>query len=218
MVMYSEKKRLNDILIRELDPDFCRETVTIGQGKKYPVGTVVGRRLFSVPEVATAEDGIVGFGNMSDISIGSLAMYGPYTMTCVEAKADGGRFIVTTPEGVRLPDALVGTPFVSPHINFTINDGDPDFVAGDSYTVEIAPGDGKAFQIDFAATDGTQIPYGFTCGDYNATDFDTRGVVVKKDALIFGEELIWPDGITADQKANAMANLSVRGFISKVGA
>ncbi|MBI9112258.1 head decoration protein [Maridesulfovibrio ferrireducens] len=215
--MYKQKKAIHDIVIRENDRDFGRENVTIGQSKKHPVGTVMGRKLFSVPEAATPGAGNVGLGNMSDISINMLAMYGPYTMTCVEAEAAGGRFIVTTPEGVRLPDALVGTPFVSPHINFTISDSDPDFVVGDSFTVEIGPGDGKAFQLDPAATDGTQIPYGFTADEYDATNNDFPGVVIKERALIRASNLVWPEGFTPDQIENALTIFASRSILNKEG-
>ncbi|HAS90301.1 MAG TPA: head decoration protein [Desulfovibrio sp.] len=217
MVMMSEGNRLNDVVHRELDRDFCRENVTFGKDKKLLVGSVIGRRLFSVPDLGDTGAGNTGFGTVSDISIGHMALYGKYTLSCVEESAGSGRFIVTTPEGVRLPDATVGEAFVSPHINFTINDGDPDFVVGDSFTIEVAPGDGLTYQIDFTATDGRQIAYGFPIRDYDATEFNVNGVVIKKDAIIDFSALIWPEGTTAEQKEMAMGVLTSRGFVNKVG-
>ncbi|MFW5497776.1 MULTISPECIES: head decoration protein [unclassified Maridesulfovibrio] len=217
MVMMSEGNRLNDVLHRELDRDFCRENVTFGKDKKLLVGTVVGRRLFSVPDSGTAAAGNTGLGSVDNVSIGHMALYGTYTLSCVEISADGGKFHVTTPEGVRLHDAQVGEAFVSPHINFTINDGDPDFVVGDIFTIEVSPGDGLAYQIDFSATDGRQIAYGFPIADYDATEFNVNGVVIKKDAKIDGSALIWPADATDEQKKMAMGVLASRGFINKVG-
>lgn len=216
--MIHQKNRLHNILIRENDPDFCRENIIMGKSKKHPVGTVIGRRLFSVPETGTGGSGNTGFGIMDNISIDMLAMYGLYTATCIKAEAGGGVFMVTTPEGVRLPDAVVGIPFVSPHINFTINDGDPDFVVGDSIVVEVTPGDGKAFQLNFNATDGTQIPYGFTIENYDATDSDARGVVIKEKALIRASGLVWPENITEEQKGAALAALASRSILDREGA
>lgn len=216
--MFHEKNRITDLVIREQDPAFGRDDVTLVQGTNYLMGQVIGRRLFSVPDTGTASAGNTGFGTVDDVSIGHLAMYGLYTISCVEAEAGSGKFIVTTPEGVRLPDAVVGTPFVSPHINFTINDGDPDFVIGDSFTVEIGPGEGKATPINFAATDGTQIAYGFTIDDYDATEGDIPGVVIKEKTLIKASGLVWPEGITAEQKADALAVLASRSILDREGA
>ena len=215
--MFHEKNRITDLVIREQDPAFGRADVTLLQGT-YLMGQVIGRRMFSVPETGTASAGNTGFGTVTGVSIGHLALYGKYTISCVETSAGGGRFIVTTPEGVRLPDAIVGEAFVSPHINFTINDGDPDFVKGDSFTIEVAPGDGKASIIDPAATDGRQIAYGFTIDDYDATADEIPGVVIKDKALIKASGLVWPEGITAEQKADALAVLASRSILDREGA
>ncbi len=215
--MFHEKNKITDLVIREQDPAFGRADVTLMQGTLYPMGQVIGRRLFSVPDTGTASVGNTGFGTVTDVSIGHLAIYGTYTLSCVEASAGGGRFIITTPEGVRLPDAIVGEAFVSPHINFTINDGDPDFVVDDSFTIDVAPGDGKASIIDFTATDGRQIAYGFTIYDYDATDGEIPAVVIKEKALIKASGLVWPEGITAEQKASALAVLASRSILDREG-
>jgi len=47
---------------------------------------------------------------------------------------------VTSPSGKLLPNAVVGTPYRSNHINFTLNDGSTDFIVGDTFTVTVGTG------------------------------------------------------------------------------
>jgi len=70
----------------------------------------------------------------------------------------------------------------------------------------------KYKKLDPAASDGTEIARAILVEDVNATDSD-----VKAQAFFVGKyrlsDLIWPDGITDEQKNAAILQLQDRGII-----
>lgn len=51
---------------------------------------------------------------------------------------------------------------------------------------------GKLVKIDYAASDGSEYPYGFLIADYDASLADLEGVAIVRDALIDPGYLAWP--------------------------
>ena len=127
------------------------------------------------------------------------------------AAANGGTFAVTDPEGYRLADLEVGVAYQSPQINCTISDGDADFVVGDQRKITVAKGNGKLVALDPAAVDGSQLADCIAAMDREAPDGEDVPInYIGFGALVDEAELVWPDGITADQKAAAVERLAAR--------
>lgn len=214
MTILTEKYRLPDIVRRELR-DFSREQAVF-TGGLVPLCGVVGKVTKGSP-VAAADAGNTGNGAISDLVLGTRAEVGVYRLICAEAVAGAGIFHVITPSGLRLADAVVGTAYASPHLSFTLADGAADFVAGDEITITVPAGSGKYKLLDPAAVDGTQVAAGLAIDTYDARLSDVRGVVINGHAVVIGELLSWPAGITTDQKNKALAELAALGIKSSVG-
>lgn len=206
---------ISSILAREDDLGLSRSTVTVrggvGAERKLKLGTVLGKTLFAAPVIA-AEAGNTGDGALGTLTLGDACKQGVYTVTCIAAAADGGRFQVVDPDGYRMADAEVGVAFAGPQLGFTIADGAADFVVGDAFTVTIAAGDGKVVALDPDATDGTQLAYGVLAAAVTAPDgVDVPGDAITSDAVLVEPGLIWPDGYTEDQKTAAKVRMAHDG-------
>lgn len=215
MSILVEKNRLPDIVLRELAPAFCREAVTF-TGSAIPLCAVVGTITKGVP-VAAVVEGNTGTGTVTGLALGPLAEVGVYTVECTQAIAGSGVFHVTTPSGLRLEDAVVGAAYDSPHFAMILGDGTPDFAVGDAFTITVQPGSGKCKILDPAAVDGSQVAAGFSIDAYAAATADVRGVIINAHAVVIGELLSWPTGITAAQKSKALAELAALGIKNSSG-
>jgi hypothetical protein len=85
--------------------------------------------------------------------------------------------------------------------------------------VVIADASQKYKQLDLAATDGADIAVAVLLQDADAADADVEdALLLKRHATVALNKLIWPDGITDAQKANALAQLEAAGIIAQQGA
>ena len=153
-----------------------------------------------------------GDGTIGSVSLGGEAQHGDYKLVCTAAATDGGTFKVVAPDGSRLDDASVGVAYSSKHINFTISDGSTDFAEADSFTVPVDLGSMEYKQLDLAGVDGTQKPRAILIADIDATSAAVT-VYVYLVGTYRASDLIWPDGITADQKNEAILSLQDQGII-----
>ena len=72
----------------------------------------------------------------------------------------------------------------------------------------------KLKAIDPSATDGTEIAVGVLGNDIDATLIDREdAILIARHAIVARSVLVWPTGITAAQKAAAVAQLEVRGIL-----
>lgn len=120
-----------------------RENITVLSGQNLKAGAVIGRVNKGVGRMTVPTVVGTGNGTVSLVYGGPETLVGNYVVTCVTAAANGGTFSVVNPASKALPNAVVGTPYRSREINFTINDGATDFLVGDSFTFVVdttAPG------------------------------------------------------------------------------
>jgi hypothetical protein len=218
MTNQAEGNYLRDILRWEQDEAgrLSREVVVVLSGQNLAMGAVVGKVTKSTPATGTAGTN-TGGGTCTAVTAGAKARIGTYTLTALSATA----FAVKDPDGVALPDAVVGTPYVNDGLNFTINDGSPDFIAGDTFTIAVAAGTGKVRAINFSAVDGTQDAYGFLIAACDASLADTAAVAIVRDAVIVSDNLVWPvtsPVVTDAQKAAALAQLADKSIVARVEA
>ena len=222
MNAYSESTYLGDVLKCEAPNLYSRDTVTVlagsGAERALKVGAVIARRTRSTVTV-TAGDGNTGDGEATpaDPPLEALAEAGIYRLACITAGA-AGTFQVLSPRGYVLPDLTVGTAYEGGHLNLTVSDGATDFVAGDTFTIEVA-GDGKAVGLDPTAVDGTAAAIGIVAFDVTAPDgTDTEVTAILRDAVLADRAIVWPDGINEAAKAAAIADLQARGILVRKAA
>jgi hypothetical protein len=78
--------------------------------------------------------------------------------------------------------------------------------------------DGKIYALAPAATDGTQIVAGVLIEPVDATLTDKAGLIVARHAVVADKAVVWPAGITAPQKATAIAQLESIGILVRASA
>lgn len=141
-----------------------------------------------------------------------------FTITVgVNASGAGGTWNVLTPDGIPLLPAAVGAAYTSSHLNFTLTDGATNFVEGDSFTITVS-GDGYVTALDHTSVDGTQEAIGVLFADVTApVGSEATGVAIVRNAICIEDGLVWPVGISAGQKTNALAQLEAKGIITRKG-
>ena len=136
----------------------------------------------------TAGGGDTGNGAPGALTLAAEVVEGTYTLTCIEAIVNAGRFEVADPNGNRLEDLNIAVAYSNTHFAITIADGAADFIVGDSFTFVVTIEHGGLFTL--ADPDGVNVRediilpggaggtvavvsggIGFTITD-GATDFD----------------------------------------------
>jgi hypothetical protein len=214
--------RLGDWLKWEVDNQYSRDVVTIlagsGSERALTTGMVLGR-VTKGAAVGAAVAGITGNGTITAApAVGQAAKPGVYRVVCIEPATNGGKFSVEDPNGILVGIATVGVEFAT-QLTFTIADGAADFAAGDAFTITVAAGSGKVKQIDFSATDGSDVACGLSTEPTTAPDgSDRSAVAVVRNAIVSTNGIVWPAGATTDQKNAAIAQLKVLGVLVREGA
>jgi hypothetical protein len=204
---------LQDVLKWEMPDNFSREKVTVLSGQSLELGEVIGKiTIGTVPATGTADAGNTGSGTCTSVTGGTKTKVGIYTLTCVHAVSGGGVFTVEDPDGYALPDAIVGTAYTHDQINFTLNDGSPDFGAGDKFTITVPAGSGYVAELDGDAVNGRANAYGVLIAAVDATDGNTDGVAIVRNARIVADNLAWVDESPLSDTA-WLAQLAAKGII-----
>jgi len=128
-------------------------------------GAVLGQQTVS-PVQTLANPGNTGNGTVDSVTVGSAVKTGGYALLATSATV----FSVTSPEGVALGNATVGTAFVQAEINLTITAGAKAFAVGDGFTVNVFDAVGTYVECVKTATDGSQVPVAILVDDTDATD------------------------------------------------
>jgi len=78
---------------------------------------------------------------------------------------------------------------------------------------------GKVKRFDPNATDGADLPAGILLGACNATLIERDdALLLARHAVVATHAVVWPSGITAEQKAAATAGLEARGILIRQSA
>jgi hypothetical protein len=75
------------------------------------------------------------------------------------------------------------------------------------------PGPIKYRQLNPAASDGSQIARAVLYDKVDTTAGEAQQVVLHSDCEVKKAELVWPEGITDNQRADAIEELAARGII-----
>lgn len=201
---------LGDVLKWEDNPAYSREIAVLAAGKKYALGTVLGRK--SGSGAVTVGAAVADAGNTGN---GTLTLAG--TPSGASVKEGNYRIIfsaptkanVENPDGVNVGVATVGSAF-NKDIAFTIAAGGTAFAAGDALTVpvSVAANDGTYDEWDPAAGDGTGSVAGVLIFDVDATAGVVESVAVVREAMVSRDALVFKSGTSAAAKSDAYAGLA----------
>lgn len=167
-------------------------------------GAVLGQQTGTISQAAPTN---TGNGTLGSITKGAAVRPGVYTLRATSATV----FSVAGPDGAAMPNATVGTPYVSAGVNFTLTAGGTAFVAGDAFDIIVPSGN---FVSSVAtASDGSEIPTAILIDDADAS-----GGAVAIGVYLMGEfnqNAILPD---ASWGANAAAWTPIlAGVLRNVG-
>lgn len=184
-----------------------------------PLGMITAAGAISAAQAAVAGNTGNGTLTLANPAFAAGALLGVYTVTCTTGGADGtSKFRVEDPLGVVVGTATGGAAF-SKAVKFTIAGGGTAFVVGDSFTVTLTQAaganDGKVKAWDPTATDGSQVLWGFAANDVTAADGidNTGGFAIRREAILRDGGIIWPAGLSAANKAAAVAAADLRGIV-----
>lgn len=213
MTTITERLHAGGFIISKAMGNRSLDNATLLSGQNLKAGTVVG--LITLAGASETHAGATGNGVLTLDATNPVrqgAKVGVYKATLITAAANGGTFRVEDPDGVVLGDVAVAATF-DDDIKFVIADGATDFIVGDIFLITVAAGSGKATVFTPAAQNGSQAAGGILLADTDASAADVACALVVRDAEVNGLELTWPGGISAGDKAAAIAKLAVAGLI-----
>lgn len=144
---------------------FRDELVTFAGAATLAAGTLLGRLADVLAVAASAVSG-GGNGTVSAATVvaGAVPLVGVYTLTCLLAVTNGGKWKLTDPNGAIIADDLeqtvgagAATVFNVGGLQFTITDGSSDFVAGATATLTVSA-NGKMVPYSPTGAGGAQFP------------------------------------------------------------
>jgi len=190
-------ERVHDKLIAGNSQWLVTKNGTVLSGETVVRGEVMGRILRLIGAM-TADVGNTGDGVPGTPTLGKNAVLGTYTITCVEAATDAGRFEVTDPNGNRLLDLVVAVAYVSGHFNVTLADGSADFIVGDFFTIAVTVGSLKLKPLQSASVDGSAEVHSVMAQDVDASLGDVVGSAYhtgefNANALVFDGSDVFAD-------------------------
>lgn len=216
-VITSTYKRAGCYLGESAALNLINEEIVIltGSGVVLP-GTVLGLidEGGAVTVTPTAKAGNTGNGSIGTVTADTGAEQGAYKVLIIEPATNGGTFRVERPDGTEDGTGTIGVAY-NGTINFTLADGATDFVAGDGFTVNVSYATtGKYAPHDPAGTDGREVAAAILYDKVDATSADKPAVAtVRGPATISQPFLTFKTGISADDKAAAVASLKSKGMI-----
>lgn len=217
-VLTDSGKRKGGYIIGELESatgTYARETGLLATGVIGQSGMVCGLIAAGSAVSAAKSGGNTGNGALTVDATTPLisgAKAGVYTVRCIAAAANGGTFRVENPVGDVLGDVAVGATFAD-DIKFAIADGATDFIVGDGFDITVSVTGSTYTPLDTTAGNGAEKAAAILFSNVDASDGAARAVFTVRATEVNDAELIWPDGLSAGNKAAAIAALKEKGII-----
>lgn len=130
--------RAGEHLVKDFDPSFNREAVTVLSGQNLVAGAVLGRITKTLAAAPIPAIVGTGTGAMTTLTFGPDVQPGSYVVTLLATSATAA-FSVAAPDGTALPNGAVGTAYTSSHVNFLVSSAGT-MTIGDSYTIVVTAG------------------------------------------------------------------------------
>jgi hypothetical protein len=148
----------------------------------------------------TATAGNTGNATLASLTLGGAVQAGDYVVKMTAATT----FSVTRPDGAVLGTGTLGTAFSSPEIGFTGTAGTTACVAGDSFTIQVNPGD-----IGTQSWTGTGVPSGIL---FNRTVIPANSsgpvTLIARAAEVNFSELQWDAAVLASASVVTLQSLA----------
>lgn len=191
------------------------EIVVLSGAGALKAGTVLGQLTEGGTQTvaaAVAFGGNTGTGTVGSLTADAGAPAGTYKIVIIEPATDAGKFEVERPDGVIDGTGTVAVAY-NGAINFTLSDA-TDFVAGDGFSVAVSYASTTKYALhDAAGTDGREVAAAILYNPVDATSGDVKAVAtVRGPATIFLPYLTFKSGISAGNKAAAIAALRAKGM------
>jgi len=217
MTTKTEALQAGGFVISEANGNRSREGGTLISGQNLGAATVLGKIIAGAATSAAKGGGNTGGGTCTmDATTPTLrgAQVGVYTARVVALVANGGLFEVKDPYGKIVGMGKVGTAFAN-QIKFVLADVGTDFALDDGFdiTVPAAAAAGKYTQLAPAALDGSAEYAGVQFAPVDATGADKPVTVIARAAELNVNEIVWPAGISAANKAIAVSQMVAVGVI-----
>lgn len=220
MTTFTEGRTPGEAIVSEASGNRSRDVAVVTGLLK--AGAVLGQRRLASATSAAKAGGNTGNGTFvldATTPVLAAAIAGIYRLRCIEAVANGGIFRLEDPNGIVLGDVTIpagagNSVTVNEHIKGALTDAGTDFVVGDGFDITVAAGDGKYVELAPAAIDGSQVAAAVLWAGKNVSGDEAAAIIVR-DAEIATSHLVWPTGITDNQKAAALAQLKLAGLIAR---
>jgi hypothetical protein len=184
MTILTSNPRIAEFVLTEAKGQRSRENIVVTQsGAEVLSGTLLAQAGDAGAGSTAATAGNTGNPTFGAITVGALAVAGAYNLTFTAAT----KFDVEDPDGVKIGSGTTGVAFSKSGVGFTLTAGGTPAVAGDSFTITIAAGNGKyvPYTANGAAGAATAVLYNYlpaATGDVGAVGFN-RDCEVLRGAL-----------------------------------
>lgn len=218
MTVLTEGRHAAEFLLSEANGMRSRANIAIPSGTAaFVAGEVLGKITLDGTDITVTPDaGNTGNGVLTaaDPATEQGAKAGTYRIVCIEPGTDVGQFAIFDPDGIQIGVATVAVAYDGV-IKFTIADGSTDFIAGDAISFIVAAGSGNYVPLDLDAGDGSDVAAAIPLYGADATSAAAAVSAIVREAEVNLNLLTWPSGITADQKAAALASLAAAGVLAR---
>jgi len=220
--MVTERRYGGEFLLSEAPGARSRENITIDESMTLLAGRVLGKKTLGAVTVAApvAAGSGAAFANTGDGTFAATptadagAPAGTWRLVVIEPAANAGKFILYKPDGSIDGQGTVAVAY-NGGLNFTLQDGAADFIAGDGFSIGVsyAAGSGRYVALDPAATDGSQIAAGILWDDVTTGAGVTAAALgIVRDAEVDNSLLGW-GALSAPQIAQAKVELGAAGVV-----
>ncbi len=181
MTSLTSNPKLVEFILNEANGQRSRDNVVVTQtGTEVVSGTLLTQIGDTGAGSAVATAGNTGNPTFGSFTVGALAKPGAYNLTFTAAT----KFDVEDPAGVRIGSGTTGVAFSKAGLGFTLTAGGTPAVAGDSFTITVAAGNGKygVYTANGAAGPASAILYSHlpaATGDVDAVAFSRDCEVVR---------------------------------------
>lgn len=207
MPPFIEPVHAGEHLVSEANGNRSRSVATV-IGGDFSAATVLGQILLGSAVAAAIAGGNTGDGAISAVTVAEGAKPGIYKVRFTSAT----RFGVEDPDGFNIGKGRTGTAY-GDDLGFTITAGGTAFVADDGFDITVGAGTKEFTQLAPSATDGSQIASAVLFAAAAADAASVEATIHDRDCEVNGLVLVWPDGITDNQKVAAIQDLAANGII-----
>lgn len=203
MANITESNYVTDAIKYELTefPEFSREKETLAAGQNLSIGTVVAKSL--------TDDKIYSLSLNMSISTVTGEAINSGAMPVVNTKyylANKKVSSLVITDSATTPATLVyGTHYISDN-----ESGSVQFLNVTGFTAPI--------KASYIANKSIDEPYGILAEDVDATLIDKDCNVITRMAVVSGNKLIWPAGITDAHKKAAINKLNTKNIVVRQSA